>query len=152
MRLDSPFLHQIIANGTSRGQQIVSQIPELQRYTDPAVAALGFEGLVIQDAMHAWHAQALSLLSSTTSDSPQLLLALAYYNALVIFLSGNFDYFPYWVAPNAPILAKSEVTAHVAAILQLTDATLKTSRLAGALMFFPASSGGVARWGEGAEE
>ncbi|KAL5346425.1 hypothetical protein ACLOAV_008696 [Pseudogymnoascus australis] len=120
-----------------RARQIVSEIPELQRYTDPAVAALGFEGLVIQDAMYAWHAQALSLMNSTSSDSSPLLLALAYYNALLIFLSGSFDYFPYWAAPNAPILPKSEITAHVTAILQLTDAALKTSRLAGALMFFP---------------
>ncbi|KFX86878.1 hypothetical protein V490_08756 [Pseudogymnoascus sp. VKM F-3557] len=120
-----------------RAQHIVSQIPELQRYTDPAVSALGFEGLAIQDAMFAWHAQALSLLGNTIGDGSQLLLALAYYNALLIFLSGNFDYYPYWTAPNAPILPKSEVTAHVAAILQLTDAALKTSRLAGALMFFP---------------
>ncbi|KFY46873.1 hypothetical protein V494_00283 [Pseudogymnoascus sp. VKM F-4513 (FW-928)] len=118
-------------------QQIVSQIPETQRYTDPAISALGLEGISIQNAMYAWHAQALPLLSVATSDSSPLLLALAYYNALLIFLSGTFDYFPYWVAPNAPILHKTEVTAHVAAILQLTDAAVKTSRLAGALMFFP---------------
>ncbi|OBT91318.1 hypothetical protein VE01_10659 [Pseudogymnoascus verrucosus] len=120
-----------------RGYEIVSQIPELQRYTDPAVSALGFEGLAIQNDLYAWHAQALLLLGDTTSDSSPLLLALAYYNALLIFLSGNFDYFPYWAPPNAPILPKSEVAAHVAAILQLTDAALNTSRLAGALMFFP---------------
>lgn len=116
---------------------MVSQIPELERYTDPVVSALGLEGFAIQNDLYAWHTQALSLLGDTTSDSSPLLLALAYYNALLIFLSGNFDYYPYWAPPDAPILPKSEVAAHVAAILQLTDAALKTSRLAGALMFFP---------------
>lgn len=111
---------------------------------------MGLEGLVIQKALYAWHAQTLSLLSATDSNSSPLLLSLAYYNALLIFLSGNFDYFPYWAAPNAPILPKHEVTAHVAAILQLTDVALKTSRLAGALMFFPLRVAG-SRAGEEAQ-
>ncbi|RDL31807.1 uncharacterized protein BP5553_09209 [Venustampulla echinocandica] len=118
-----------------RAHQVVFQLPEAQRYTDPAVSALGLEGLTIQNAIYAWHAQALSLLS--TSDSSPLLLALAYYNALLIFLSGNFDYFPYWTGLSAPILSRPEIMGHVASILQLTDVALRTSRLAGALMFFP---------------
>jgi hypothetical protein len=128
-----PFL--ILAKSAFRARQFVSQIPEAQRYSDPTISALGLEGLVIQDAIYAWHAHALSLLSA--SDNSPLILALAYYSALLIFLSGNFDYFPYWTGLRAPILSKSEVTQHVAAILQLTDTALRTSRLAGALMFFP---------------
>lgn len=122
---------------TRRILTIISQVPEVQRYTEPSVSELGLEGLEIQDAIYAWHNEAERRLSKPSDHDSQFFLALIYYHALLIFLSGNFDYFGYWNIMAAPILPQSEVEEHVSAILELTDEALRTSNLAGTLMFFP---------------
>ncbi|KAL2831383.1 hypothetical protein BDW59DRAFT_169663 [Aspergillus cavernicola] len=64
-------------------------------------------------------------------------LSLLYYHALIIFLSGNYNYFPYWDNIPAPILSPDEVADHVNIILDILEQLVSRSRLPGVMLFFP---------------
>ncbi|KAL2813956.1 fungal-specific transcription factor domain-containing protein [Aspergillus cavernicola] len=124
-----------------RARAIVEKIPELERCTNPPVAWLGAEGLKIQETIYNWHTEALLQLFQ---DGPNtfLDLALLYYHALLIFLSGNYDYFPYWDKIPAPVLSPAEVFDHLIAILELSDQVLFQSKIPGVVLFFPLTVAG----------
>lgn len=121
-------------------------IPEADRFTDPSVALLAVDGLNAQEAIYAWHTKTLLQL---VQDDPNGYsnLALLYYHALLIFLSGNYDYFPYWDNLPAPVLSHAEIAEHLASILDLSDKVLLNSNIPGVMLFFPVTVAGSRAWG-----
>lgn len=79
--------------------------------------------------------------TSTDSDSrdfrAQNILSLTYYHASSIFLSGIYDYRPDFTLHEVPSLTEDEIQAHVVGILTNADLALRTTTLAGILLFFP---------------
>jgi hypothetical protein len=70
-------------------------------------------------------------------------LALLYYHALLIFLSGNYDYFPYWDNIPAPVLSPAEISEHLSSILYLSGEVLHHSKIPGVMLFFPVTVAGA---------
>ena len=99
------------------------------------------DGFRLQLALSTWKASAgsWSATSNPTAIDPQMMLAMIYYHAISIYLSGTFDYFPYWDENHiqAPTLLSSLIEAHVTAILQMVAVALKETNLAGILSLFP---------------
>ncbi|OGE47451.1 hypothetical protein PENARI_c044G04319 [Penicillium arizonense] len=124
-----------------RAAAIIKMIPEAERFTDPSVALLAAEGLNAQDTIYNWHTQTLLQLAQ---DGPTEYsnLALLYYHALLIFLSGNYDYFPYWDKIPAPVLSPAEISEHLVAILDLSGEVLCHSKIPGVMLFFPVTVAG----------
>ncbi|KAL3464717.1 hypothetical protein BJX64DRAFT_89038 [Aspergillus heterothallicus] len=91
--------------------------------------------------MYNWHIEAVLRLALGHGDG-FLDLSLMYYHALLIFLSGNFDYFTYWNQTPAPGLSLSEVTTHLAAILELAGHILLQSKIPGVMLLFPLTVAG----------
>ncbi|KAJ5667865.1 uncharacterized protein N7477_006435 [Penicillium maclennaniae] len=118
-----------------RANDLVEKIPEPERFTNPSVALLAAEGLVVQDQIYNWHSKTLLQLLKDDPDD-YLNLALLYYHALLIFLSGNFDYFSYWDHIPAPIID------HLEAILDRSDDLLLHSKIPGVMLFFPVTVAG----------
>ena len=76
-------------------------------------------------------------LHNNIHDSASL-LANIYYHATLIFLSGIFDYRPHhWEEIPTPRLLALEVQNHVTAVIGISEMALKTTRIAGILLFFP---------------
>ncbi|KAJ5296487.1 Cupin 2 conserved barrel [Penicillium atrosanguineum] len=124
-----------------RAHDIIENISEPERFTNLSVALLAAEGLMVQENIYNWHAK--TLLQLFQDDTNEYLnLALLYYHALLIFLSGNYDYFPYWDKLQAPVLSPSEVSDHLVAILDLSADVLLHSKIPGVMLFFPVTVAG----------
>lgn len=67
----------------------------------------------------------------------QMTIALIYYPAILIFLSGIFDYHLHWQGICFPQVSPKEVQEHVDDILFRSRASLRHTNLAGILLFFP---------------
>ncbi|KAL3470870.1 hypothetical protein BJX99DRAFT_267174, partial [Aspergillus californicus] len=119
-----------------RSGAMMESIPESERHTDPSMTLIAAEGLIIQSSLYNWHTEALLYLSQNVTDD-YFSLSLFYYHALIIFLSGNYDYYPYWDNIPAPILSPDEVADHVNAILDIAEQLVSRSRLPGVMLFFP---------------
>lgn len=117
-------------------------IPEAKRFTDPSVALIAAEGLNFQETIYNWHTKTLLQL---VQDGPNLYsnLALLYYHALLIFLSGNYDYFPYWDNIPAPVLSPAEISEHLTTILYLSGEVLCHSKIPGVMLLFPVTVAGA---------
>ncbi|CAI7573951.1 unnamed protein product [Penicillium glandicola] len=124
-----------------RAGAIIDMIPEAERFTDPSVALLAAEGLNAQEAIYNWHTKTLLQLVQDGPDEYSN-LALLYYHALLIFLSGNYDYFPYWDKIPAPVLSPAEISDHLIAILELSGEVLHHSNIPGVMLFFPITVAG----------
>ncbi|KGO71458.1 Protein of unknown function DUF3468 [Penicillium italicum] len=111
-----------------RACAIIQMIPEAERFTNPSVALLAAEGLDIQETIYNWHTKTLLQLLQE-DPNPYSNLALLYYHALLIFLSGNYDYFPYWENIPAPVLCPAEISEHLKTILYLSSEELEPRRL-----------------------
>ncbi|CAG8908917.1 unnamed protein product [Penicillium egyptiacum] len=124
-----------------RAGTIIRMIPDAERFTDPSVALIGAEGLDVQETIYNWHSKTLLQL---VQDGPNQYsnLALLYYHALLIFLSGNYDYFPYWDQIPAPVLSPAEITEHLTTILYLSGEVLRHSKIPGVMLFFPMTVAG----------
>jgi hypothetical protein len=116
-------------------------LPEAERFTDPSVTLIGIEGLNVQQTIYDWHTKALLQLAQ---DGPNEYsnLALLYYHALLIFLSGNYDYYPYWDNIPAPVLSAAEITEHLSTILYLASEVLRHTKIPGVMLFFPVTVAG----------
>ncbi|KAJ5971288.1 uncharacterized protein N7479_001206 [Penicillium vulpinum] len=125
-----------------RAGAIIDMIPETERFTDPSVALLAADGLNAQENIYNWHTKTLLQL---VQDGPNeyLNLALLYYHALLIFLSGNYDYFPYWDNIPAPVLSSGEVSEHLNTILYLSGEVLRYSKIPGVMLLFPVTVAGA---------
>jgi len=99
------------------------------------------EGIRLQSALSSWKTFALawSATPSTTTVDLQMMLAMIYYHAISIYLSGTFDYFPYWDQSGIPTpsISSSQIQAHVKAILGMVATALNETNLAGILFLFP---------------
>ena len=99
------------------------------------------EGIRLQSALSNWKTFALawSATSSVTTIDLQMMLATIYHHAISIYLSGTFDYFPYWDESGIPTpsISSSQVQAHVKAILGMVATALNETNLAGILFLFP---------------
>ncbi|KAL2843073.1 fungal-specific transcription factor domain-containing protein [Aspergillus pseudodeflectus] len=124
-----------------RARSLVESVPELDRYTDASITILATEGLEIQATIYNWHTEALLHLSQGCFDG-YIDLSLLYYHALLIFLSGNFDYFPYWNNIPAPVLCPMDVSDHLSAILELAEQILSQYKIPGVMLFFPLTVAG----------
>ncbi|KAJ5414942.1 hypothetical protein N7509_000040 [Penicillium cosmopolitanum] len=127
---------------TLRAGAIIDKIPEEERFTDPSVALIAAEGLDVQGNIYNWHTKTLLQL---VQDGPNEYskLALLYYHALLIFLSGNYDYFTYWDNIPAPVLSPAEVSEHLSSILYLSGEVLRHSKIPGVMLFFPVTVAGA---------
>jgi hypothetical protein len=134
-----------LIDSDDRSSAIIDKMPDAERFTDVSVALLAAEGLDIQQTIYDWHAKALLQL---VQDGPNehLDLALLYYHALLIFLSGNYDYFPYWDNIPAPVLSLIEISEHLIMILDLSDKVLLHSNIPGVMLFFPITVAGARAW------
>jgi len=100
------------------------------------------EGIRLQSALSSWKTFALAwsaTSSMTTTIDLQMMLATIYHHAISIYLSGTFDYFPYWDESGIPTpsISSSQVQAHVKAILRMVATALNETNLAGILFLFP---------------
>jgi hypothetical protein len=99
------------------------------------------EGLRLQSALSDWETSALgwSATSKPMTNDLQMMLATIYHHAISIYLSGTFDYFPFWDESHipTPTLSSSQIQAHVKAILGMVAIALKETNLAGILFLFP---------------
>ena len=123
--------------------------------TSPApcgqVQTFASEGLVLQSALYGWYAQTtlwpLSPLSpsqiSPKEPDSQLTIALIYYHAIIVYLSGIYDYYRYWDHVVTATLTASDVTFYVNSILEMTEIALRDSNLAGILFFLPLRTAGA---------
>ncbi|KAI9041142.1 uncharacterized protein KD926_007412 [Aspergillus affinis] len=124
-----------------RAGTIIQKIPEADRSTDPSVALLAAEGLNVQEAIYNWHKKTLlQLLQGDPNEYSKL--ALLYYHALLIFLSGHYDYFPYWDKTPAPVLSCAEISEHLIMILNLSAEILLRTKIPGVMLFFPVTVAG----------
>ncbi|KXG52203.1 Protein of unknown function DUF3468 [Penicillium griseofulvum] len=121
---------------------IIDNISEEERFKDPSVALIGIEGLNIQETIYNWHTKTL-LQMAQDGPSEYSNLALLYYHALLIFLSGNYDYFPYWNDIPAPVLSLAEISEHLSSILYLSGEVLHHSKIPGVMLFFPVTVAGA---------
>ena len=129
----------------NRAGAIIEKIPEAERFTDPSVALIAAEGLDVQETIYNWHTKALLQL---VQDGPNHYsnLALLYYHALLIFVSGNYDYFPYWDNIAAPVLSHAEISEHLTTIVYLSSEVLCHSKIAGVMLLFPLTVAGARAW------
>jgi hypothetical protein len=99
------------------------------------------EGIRLRSALSSWKTFALawSATSPVTTIDLQMMLATIYHHAISIYLSGTFDYFPYWDESGIPTpsISSSQVQAHVKAILGMVATALNETNLAGILFLFP---------------
>ncbi|KAJ5817129.1 hypothetical protein N7447_009362 [Penicillium robsamsonii] len=127
---------------SQRSGAIIDTIPEAERFTDPSVALIATEGLDVQETIYNWHTKTLLQL---VQDGPNEYsnLALLYYHALLIFLSGHYDYFTYWDNIPAPVLSPAEISEHLSSILYLSGDVLRHSKIPGVMLFFPVTVAGA---------
>jgi len=112
-----------------------------KRPAENILRELAAAGLSIQSALESWRASApaSSPSSSTKMNDDQMILALIYYHAISIYLSGTFDYHTHWNDHHipTPMLPPNEIQKHVTVILNMVNSTLEQTNLAGILFFFP---------------
>ncbi|OQD69739.1 hypothetical protein PENPOL_c002G04523 [Penicillium polonicum] len=125
-----------------RAGSIIEMIPEAERFTDPSVALIAAAGLDVQETIYNWHTKALLQLVQD-GPNPYSNLALLYYHALLIFLSGNYDYFPYWDNIAAPVLSHAEISEHLTTMVYLSSEVLWHSKIPGVMLLFPLSVAGA---------
>lgn len=129
-------------NPMDRVGAIIKTIREAEQFRDPSVALIAAEGLDVQETIYTWHTKTLLQL---VQDGPNQYsnLALLYYHALLIFLSGNYDYFPYWDKIPAPVLSPVEITEHLTTMLYLSGEVLHHSKIPGVMLLFPIAVAGA---------
>lgn len=103
------------------------------------------DGLALQHSLYEWYKIFLSwstLSPPTQTDAPSLVASI-YFHAIVIFLSGIFEYRSYWDDIDAPKLSTAQVQQYMLTILSEVEHALKNTRLAGILFFCPLSIAGA---------
>ncbi|MCJ1388501.1 hypothetical protein MMC18_001348 [Xylographa bjoerkii] len=127
-----------LGNRGFRLVQALHEFPEQKKHQE--LQAISVQGSLLQDGLRDWKSAALTWhppLSAARDD--QMTLALIFHHASTVYLSGLFDYFPYWNERQipTPTLSASVAQEHVRAILSMTVAALKETTLAGILFLFP---------------
>lgn len=107
----------------------------MERHTHPVVASLGVEGIYVQNLLHKWHSQHSSALY-TQHKTPQNTLSLIYYHTLLLFLSRNYTYYPYWTDKATPLLDSATIAYHTEQTMCLME-ELQLSNVPGVMLLFP---------------
>ena len=114
--------------------------PQLSLHTrDSLVNSLAKEGLVLQASLQQWWGVDVATWGKANGQGKpdtELLISHIYYHAISIYLSGTYDYHPYWTCADAPILARGTIDRHVSEILRISYELLAQG-VAGFLLFFP---------------
>lgn len=97
---------------------------------------LNEDGLRLQAQLLSWSHEVEN--SVVTSETTFTTLATLFRHAILIFLSGNYDYLPllHGLEPTAR-RSPAEIQEHVLAIIHLTEYLLRHSHLARVLYLFP---------------
>ena len=120
-----------------RATKLMEELPQLsvegQLLQLQSTAA---EGLALRTSLHIWKA---SVQFWAVSNDDQMLLALIYYHAISILLSGIFDYFDHWdeCGIQTPTITSLEVQENVQQIIAMITTALQCSNLAGPIFLFP---------------
>jgi hypothetical protein len=119
--------------------KITEDFPEASDET--ILYELAREGFSLRSAFSAWKESAQTWVAGRLqkSQDEQMTIALSYYHAISIYLSGIFDYHSLWTDRHisTPELSSFEIHAHVSAILKMVGKALKEGTLAAILFFFP---------------
>ncbi|KAL2069368.1 hypothetical protein VTL71DRAFT_15706 [Oculimacula yallundae] len=106
-----------------------------ERLLDEALVEFGKEGLVLRRTINDWYTNFVSSSISPESE-PWYLLAVIYYHAISIYLTGLFDYRPQFNSIPHPNLSPCIIQSHVCSIISHTKIALTTTNIAGALYVF----------------
>lgn len=99
--------------------------------------SLAAEGFLLQALLQQWWLDASAWQQSLQNESNiESSIGFIYYHATSIYLSGTYDYHPYWTAFEAPILRRDDIKWHVSEIIRL-GFELLAQGVAGILLFFP---------------
>jgi hypothetical protein len=120
----------------------LSAPPELE------IFSIAADGLLMQSSLFSWSKESAIWSMSEPYENTDSshndvhdsasLLANIYYHGTLIFLSGIFDYRSHhWEGMPTPRLPAVEIQNHVTAILNGSETALKTTNIAGILLFFP---------------
>jgi hypothetical protein len=124
-----------------RSMTLIRSFSDLsQKEQQRQLQAIAADGLDLQLSLHGWGTAATSWWApSAPAEDVQMTLSLIFYNAITIYLSGLFDYFPYWHERHilSPIILRSEVEERLQMIMTGVDHALKHTNLAGVLFMFP---------------
>lgn len=119
--------------------KITEDFPEAS--DENILCELAQEGFSLRSAFSAWKESAQTWVAGTPrkSQDQQMIIALSYYHAISIYLSGIFDYHSHWTDRHisTPELSSLEIQAHVSAILDMVGKALTEGTLAAILFFFP---------------
>lgn len=102
---------------------------------DETIMNLATEGVAIRQSINNWYTTFLQSSFAPEEDQWSL-LAIIYYHAISIFLTGLFDYRRQFDNIPYPTLTESIMQAHVCSIISHTQLALSTTNLAGALFVF----------------
>jgi hypothetical protein len=97
------------------------------------------EGLGVREGLESWRTnfQLWCKDASALIEDSQSILAVIYYHAISIYLSGIFDYRFQFNQIVTPTLSQPRIEHHVDMILSKTQVALETTNLGGVLFFFP---------------
>ncbi|KAK7449136.1 hypothetical protein Landi51_06215 [Colletotrichum acutatum] len=122
----------------ARTSQFIKTYNSFSGVEVPSIDALELatEGFYLRDALESWKLDA----SFSSAQHNEMLLAMSYFSATSIYLSGNYDYdLHHWQAMTVavPVLSRDEILKHVEDILQTTRKALRSSTLSPLLHLFP---------------
>lgn len=103
-----------------------------------------FQGHHLRARLEDWYERSQG--QQSPSADPWLFLAIIYYHAISIYLSGIFDYRPQFDHLYPPTLALEIIQAHVTNILAKIEVALQTTNLAAICFFFPLRVAGARVW------
>jgi hypothetical protein len=110
------------------------QVPEPSNHPD--IKALGLEGVRIQSRLKGWFLQYNEVLT-TSNAVHESKLSLIYFHTLLLFLSRNYTYYPYWSDSSAPLLEGGSIFNHTRCASDLMEQLLHTSCIPGVMLLFP---------------
>ncbi|KAL2846357.1 hypothetical protein BJY01DRAFT_263330 [Aspergillus pseudoustus] len=123
---------------SSFSARFFESIPYLESLdTGALVDALGREGLEVQSSIYAWHDKAMLEFGSGELVDAEFHLALACCHTLLLFLSNNYNYYPFWHDKPSPRLPQDKPRGHVKSILHHAEHILNTSDVSSVLLIFP---------------
>ncbi|KIN06342.1 hypothetical protein OIDMADRAFT_176424 [Oidiodendron maius Zn] len=104
-----------------------------------SLVELAAEGLLIRSALDNWYIDFMKWSTDfdTLEQNFQSILAIIYFHAISIYLSGIFDYHSQFNDMPTPALSQPVIQGHVNMILTKTTIAMKTTNLSPLLFFFP---------------
>ena len=120
-----------------RGSNLLDILPQLSHQDQVLqLQSIATEGTILRESLRSWKE---TLTFWFLEHDMQITLALIYYSAASIYLSGLFDYFTHWKDRGipTPTISGSEVQDHVRVILSMIAVALRETSLSPLLFLFP---------------